>query len=67
MGDIIGSGWAHRFTFKAVSGTDYGEDKTVSENDVGGSIDMHDVDTTLAAIAGRAINREASSLPIGHA
>jgi len=64
-GDIIGSGQAHPFTFKAVIGTDYGEDKTVSENDVGDSFDRHDVRAAMAAFTDRAINRKAIGFPSG--
>jgi len=63
--DIIGSGQAHRFTFKAVIGTDYGEDKTASENDIGGRVDMHDVGTAMAANIGCAVNRKAIAFPSG--
>jgi hypothetical protein len=63
--DIIGSGQAHRFTFKAVIGTDYGEDKTASKNDIGGRVDMHDVGTGMAAIIGCAVDRKAIAFPSG--
>ena len=42
---------------------DYGEDKTVSGNDVSGSVVMHDVGTGMAAITDRAIDRKAIAFP----
>jgi hypothetical protein len=63
--EIIGSGQAHRFTFKAVIGTDYEEDKPASENEVGGSVDMHDVGTAMSAITDRGINPKAIAFPSG--
>ena len=36
---------------------DYGEDKTVSGNDVDDSVVMHDVGTAMAAITDRVIDR----------
>lgn len=61
----MGSGQAHRFTSKAVIGTDYEEDKPASENEVGGSVDMHDVGTAMAAITDRGINPKAIAFPGG--